>query len=716
MFRIASFVLLLLTVACGQDVLTCRSDSDCPPIDVCNASTCVTLERTPTRDAGRVDAGHHDAGMDAGVDAGIDAGIIVVPPACTPRRCADVGAACGSAPDGCGGQLSCGSCPAPQSCGAIQANRCGCQPKTCASLGATCGTHLPDGCGGIIASCGAVPDCGGGQWSCDSASHACRCAPKTCASLGATCGENLPDGCGGTIPFCGAGLNCGGGQMYCDSSVNRCACRASTCTTLNATCGTNLPDGCGGTIASCGVGTACGPFQVCGVQRQCVCASTVDSPDDLFEDTNCDGLDGDANEAVFLSMGGNDGNAGGKATPVSSLSRALALASANGKRQIFVAAGDYAAPAGWASGVSLIGGYDAAWRRSANPAARAVIHAPSTGLLIDHLTSATSFERVIIQGASGAAAQGMRVVNSGAYLTLRFVQIIAGSAAHGVDGPAGKAGAHGASGFPGETATRGLPNTTASGGVGGLSAGDGSGWAGGNGGAGSNPDGQPGSGPFPGAGGSSGCYAAGNGLNGGSGTTPSPGADGVSARGFGSLSAAGVWVAPLAASDGAPGRAGTGGSSGGGGGKLACLAFHEAGGGGGGGGASGTGGNGGGAGTSGGASIALVLIASNPALTGVSLQTGTAGMAGLGGRGGAGGPGGAGGAGGSGVAWIDAFGTFIHSGLGGWGGAGGAGSAGGKGGDGAAGPSIGVWCSGVSGFAGGNGTTWSGARLNLFGC
>ena len=136
---------------------------------------------------------------------------------------------------------------------------------------------------------------------CDLTVNRCQCRPKTCQSLGATCGQDIPDGCGGTIASCGGGLDCGGGQMYCDQTVNHCTCRPKTCADLGATCGTNLADGCGGTIASCGVGVACGQFQVCGSQLRCVCASTVDLPDDLFQDTNCDGVDGDASQAVFLS-------------------------------------------------------------------------------------------------------------------------------------------------------------------------------------------------------------------------------------------------------------------------------------------------------------------------------------------------------------------------------------------------------------------------------
>jgi hypothetical protein len=496
---------------------------------------------------------------------------------------------------------------------------------------------------------------------------------------------------------------------------------------IGATCGQNLADGCGGTIASCGT---CGRFEICGAQRHCVCASTIDEPDDLFEDTNCDGIDGDASQAIFVSMSGHDVNSGTKNDPVASISRAMALASASGKRKLFIATGRYLAPSSWISGVSLYGGYDTSWNRSSSPAARPVLIASSNGMLIEGLTTVTTIERVIIQGTdapAGGAAQGLRVVNSGTLLFLRFVHVRSGNGGNGTDGAAGRSGAAGNSGFPGESATRGVPNTSPGGGIGGLSAGSGSGHNGGVGGAGTTPDGAWGTGIGAGAGGWSGCRIAGNGLNGATGATPVNGARGVSATGSGALTTLGLWVAPLPATAGQSGREGVGGSSGGGGGKLTCLAFPEAGGGGGGGGASGTGGSGGSPGTSGGASIAITLITSRPSLHEVSIETGDAGNGGIGGIGGAGGVGGAGGPGGNGVGWFDAFGEPLQSGHGGWGGAGGFGSAGGRGGDGAPGVNVGIWCSGVSGFAPASSTTWvlgapgmtgsvRGQRVNVFGC
>ena len=38
-------------------------------------------------------------------------------PSCVPLTCASQGISCGPAGDGCGGQLDCGTCVAPQTCG-----------------------------------------------------------------------------------------------------------------------------------------------------------------------------------------------------------------------------------------------------------------------------------------------------------------------------------------------------------------------------------------------------------------------------------------------------------------------------------------------------------------------------------------------------------------------------------------------------------------------
>jgi hypothetical protein len=106
----------------------------------------------------QTDCGSGDAG---GGRSGTDA--------CVPTTCADLGANCGSADDGCGGRLECGACPSGQTCsspgkggGNVCTTTC-VPPKTCADLGANCGS-ADDGCGTMI-DCGACPSgqtCGGG--------------------------------------------------------------------------------------------------------------------------------------------------------------------------------------------------------------------------------------------------------------------------------------------------------------------------------------------------------------------------------------------------------------------------------------------------------------------------------------------------------------------------------------------------------------------------
>ena len=70
---------------------------------------------------------------------------------CVPATCAAQGYKCGTAPDGCGGTLDCGSCPVGKQCAPTQ-GCVSCTRETCSGLGFNCGT-ASDGCGGTL-SCG----------------------------------------------------------------------------------------------------------------------------------------------------------------------------------------------------------------------------------------------------------------------------------------------------------------------------------------------------------------------------------------------------------------------------------------------------------------------------------------------------------------------------------------------------------------------------------
>ena len=127
---------------------------------------------------------------------------------------------CGTISDTCGGAVACGGCPAGQTCGggppdagdaSATPNRCGCTPKTCDQIGAACGTPT-DGCGGTL-------DCG----TCEAGTcvkNACSCTPTTCQALGATCGV-VSDGCNGALDCgsCPSGQTCqtGAPANHCGS-------------------------------------------------------------------------------------------------------------------------------------------------------------------------------------------------------------------------------------------------------------------------------------------------------------------------------------------------------------------------------------------------------------------------------------------------------------------------------------------------------------------
>ena len=91
------------------------------------------------------------------------------------------------------------------------------------------------------------------------------------------------------------------------------------------------------------------------------------SSNDLFEDTNCDGIDGDAANAIFVAPTGRDTYPGTRAQPKRSIVAGIEAAAAMGF-DVYVSVGDYTIveTLELVNGVSVFGGYDAAmdWRRS----------------------------------------------------------------------------------------------------------------------------------------------------------------------------------------------------------------------------------------------------------------------------------------------------------------------------------------------------------------
>ncbi|MBL8863480.1 MAG: lamin tail domain-containing protein [Planctomycetes bacterium] len=381
----------------------------------------------------------------------------------------------------------------------------------------------------------------------------------------------------------------------------------------------------------------------------CACAGASDLPDGLFQDSNCDGIDGTVARAVFVAVGGAANAPGTPQAPLGSVQAAIDLAAADPSRDhVYVSEGTYTGTVTLRQGVSVWGGYSAAsgWTRSAA-----------------HVTTLTN---ALVQ-SDGVV--GVRALNLSAPLVLGDVRVVTGTATgngtHNIGIRAHQAsslrlervlvlagqGSHGAAGAAG-TQLDWWINSGGSGGNGGNALGGG--W-----------DGQNGNGPG-GSGGAGGGVNS-NGSSGGPGWTGLTGAAGIRGSNVASVLPTGLLAVARdggAGDYGQPGRAGGGGGGGGGG-----LFPGFPGGRGGNGGSGGRGGQGGLGGTGGGSSLALLVSQSTVVAEGCTLTAGN------GAAGGAGGAPLAGTAGANGVNGVTASGA----GDGGRGGNGGAGASGGRG-------------------------------------
>jgi hypothetical protein len=546
-------------------------------------------------------------------------------------------------------------------------------------------------CGRVCSANNATPSCTTGACS-----FACNVGFANCNNLDS-------DGC--EVNTTNSLAHCGGCGMACAARPNTSVvCATSSC---SYTCdpgwtdvNMNPADGC-----------ECNP-------------ASVDLPDLTFTDSNCDGIDGEINNAIFVSPTGNDTTGNGtRANPVATIPAAIGLAVTQIKRDIYVAEGTYVGPLDLSgvNGLNIAGAYNATtWQRALSQTT--IVQGGNPSLKIDGANT------VLVQafrfvGANGNAtepsAYGAKVTESSA-IRLESVDIRAGN---GLPGTPGASPPTAADGTLGGTGRRGCDNdprwdpfndttnwtacnttlffdfcsSAPAGGNGGPSS------CGANGGAGgapsryatpTTPSGQPGIQGSPSGG------AAGQGVP--PGTTPAAGGvnyGGDGANGTGGMNGAGATAGTFANTGfvlasagngmgGAPGRGGGGGGGGGGGfgylipgyNGLQCYAYGSTGSGGG---SGGCGGNGGGAGTSGGASIGVFLFNAQVTAQGAVIRAGNGGSGGAGASGGSGGTGAAGGT----VDYSSRQGMATRAGAGGRGGNGGAG---GHGGGGAGGPSYGV--------------------------
>ena len=175
---------------------------------------------------------------------------------CTPKTCASLKYACGSASDGCGKTLNCGTCASGKIC---NANKCVvCVPNTVSG----CKVCKSDGSAWVDTD----SKCASGQ-KCQNGVCVAICTP-TCTTSGAkqcsgTASYQICALSGGCLKW-GAATACPTGQTCSGTGVCKTRCTPKTCSSLGYTCGT-ASDGCGKTL-NCGT---CASGKVC-VSGKCL--------------------------------------------------------------------------------------------------------------------------------------------------------------------------------------------------------------------------------------------------------------------------------------------------------------------------------------------------------------------------------------------------------------------------------------------------------------
>ena len=597
--------------------------------------------------------------------------------------------------------------------------------------------HCLDLSGGAVctAACDGDGDCPEG-WSCvgvigveapDLATPVCVPDGPLCASceVAAACAQVGADLClhdGDGDGFCArdcsavgcpAGYACRevDGAQQCVPDSGACDCRFASDSGSEA-CVIDTPAG-----ACAGVRTCLGAAG----WSECEAAVGADPPDDAYQDANCDGIDGVLADAILVAPGGDDAFGCGmdlEAVPCATIQVGIERAVASERSQVFIQAGTYDGTVVMASGVSLVGGYDADWRRGpASDALHQVVvrggwHEPVSryiGIRIPDLADPVALRDLVVVGAdaagqvSGNGRSSYAVFVAGSTLEMHGVRIEAGNGAAGARGtdggdaasPGGIADQDGTDGGAAdEYATACNASSRGARGVRGSNT-CGSDTYGGSGGRGGTMDedcsGVPDLSATGGEAGSSATQVATGsyGYRGDGGVTCGIGRYGRDGRvqngAAGSAGSGGARIGYDWWGDagGSGGLGQDGGGGGGGGGSGGCDDGTDSyGAGGGGGGAGGcrapvaaTGGGGGGG------SIGVFAFNSAVVATGCAIQRGAGGDGGAGGTGGRGQSGGTGGDGGAAAG---------DSEVGGDGGDGGHGGHGGGGGGGAGGAAIGI--------------------------
>ncbi len=214
-----------------------------------------------------------------------------------------------------------------------------------------------------------------------------------------------------------------------------------------------LPDGPGG--------DACVGEEVCnGLDDDCDglvdedLQGRPDAPDPDFLDANCDGVDGVAEGAVFVSTRPVDApRDGSRGAPFADLLVATAIAAERGV-PVLLDEGEHVVGEPLRLEVSVHGGYRAAdgWTRAPRAAAPSTILGAPTAIVYEGLGAPLVLDNLVVRAADaepGGTSYAVVAAEVGEALTLRDVHLVAGQGGAGDPGAEGEVGVAGVDGVAG---------------------------------------------------------------------------------------------------------------------------------------------------------------------------------------------------------------------------------------------------------------------------
>ncbi|MEY3012500.1 MAG: hypothetical protein RIT45_1235, partial [Pseudomonadota bacterium] len=389
------------------------------------------------------------------------------------KRCVPTEPTCTCGPENAGAKRACSKSSSAGTCGG---------EETCVPDQGWVGCSAPapqlETCNGKDDDCdGAVDESAGGGVDCPITNPFGSCTGKTvCTGTGGLLcqGEAAQaDVCNGVDDDCDGqtdegALDAATGTYHSLLHCGGCyqACPQPTAAHSTAICDDAADNGAGGK-PTCAVACEAGWTDAngnLGDGCECKTGATDDVPGG--GDDNCDGVDGNAAEAIFVAKWGNDLWDGTPQMPLATIETGIARAVQKGKRDVYVGAGAFTEQLVLAAGVSVWGGFapdfgsrDATvYETIVTPPASAGAAAGSavTTVTCKAITGAGNKTRIdgltLLGGApkgAGASSYVVRSEGCDARLEIRDCRIVAGNGGRGADGTPGGNGVPGVAGAAG---------------------------------------------------------------------------------------------------------------------------------------------------------------------------------------------------------------------------------------------------------------------------